>query len=176
MSVLLAFLYPEEKTATGVLEEVEKLVREGQLDLEDACAVTKDVRSKVQLHQENDLSLLGAVAGLALGTFLGWFIWLPYLGIPGALLGALAGKSSDRGIRDDQMRDLGREMRPQTSALFLLLRSTSVDRALELLSPYGGRIFHTSLSKPEEADLEEKLDIMRDQKRPETERSPELYD
>lgn len=176
MSVLLAILYPEEQIAEDVLESVEKLVREGHLDLEDSCAVTKDVRGKVQLHQENDLSLFGAVAGLALGTFFGWFIWLPYLGIPGAVLGALAGKATDRGINDEYMKDLGNEMRPQTSALFLLLRSTSVEVALQELAPYGGRIFHTSLTKSEEMELEEKLEQMRDQKKPETKRSPELHD
>jgi uncharacterized membrane protein len=175
MSTLLAILYPEEKIAEEVLQTVEKLVRDGHLDVEDSCAVTKDVRGKVQLHQENDLSLFGAVAGLALGTFFGWFIWLPYLGIPGAVLGALAGRAGDRGINDDYMRDLGNEMRPQTSALFVLLRSTSVETALEELAPYGGRIFHTSLTKAEELVLEEKLEEMIAQKKTETERSPEMH-
>lgn len=176
MSVLIAILYPQEKVADDVLEAVQTLVREGHLDIEDACAVIKDAKGKIHLHQENDLSLFGAVAGLALGTFFGWFIWLPYLGVPGAIVGALAGRMGDRGINDEVMKDLGHEMRPQSSALFVLLRSTSVDVALKQLAPYGGRIFHTSLSKSEELELEEKLEELRQQKKPETERSPELHD
>ncbi|WP_413290511.1 DUF1269 domain-containing protein [Bdellovibrio sp. HCB337] len=174
MSVLIAILYPEEKVADEVLEAVEKLSHDGHLDIEDACAVVKDIHGKVKLHQENDLSLFGAVAGLALGTFFGWFIWLPYLGVPGAIIGALAGRASDRGINDHYMRDLGKEMQPRTSALFVLLRSTSAEGALQELAPYGGRIFHTSLTKSEELNLEEKLEQLRQQKKPETSRPPEL--
>lgn len=175
MSVLIAILYPEEKVADEVLEAVEKLAHEGHIDIEDACAVVKDNQGKIHLHQENDLSLFGAVAGLALGTFFGWFIWLPYLGVPGAILGALAGRVSDRGINDNYMKDLGKEMNPQTSALFVLLRSTSAEVALQQLAPYGGRIFHTSLTKSEELDLETRLaELTRPKKETEAERPPEL--
>jgi uncharacterized membrane protein len=176
MSVLLAFLYPEEKLADGVLEAVEELVREGKMDLEDACAMVKDSNGKVRLHQETNLSLLGAVSGLALGAFLGWFIWLPYLGIPGAILGALAGKISDRGIDDTYMKDLSKEMRSGSSALFLLLRGTTAEAALQKLAPYGGKIFHSSLSKAQELEFEEKLQALRNQKKPEFDRSPEMHD
>jgi uncharacterized membrane protein len=175
MSVLLAVLYPGKKVADEVLESVEKLVHDGHLDLEDACVVTKDHKNKVHLHQENNLSVLGAVSGFAFGTFLGWFVWLPYLGIPGAILGAMAGGFSDRGISDQYMRDLGKEMSSGSSALFLLLRSTSVEVAIQELAPFGGRIFHTSLSKTQELDLDSKLQELQNKKAPETERLAELH-
>lgn len=176
MSVLVAILYPNENIADNVLETVEMLSQEGHFELEDACALIKDSRGRIHLHQESNLSLLGAVSGLALGTFLGWFVWLPYLGIPGAIVGAMAGKVSDRGISDNQMKDLSREMQPMTSALFLLLRSTSVENVLTELLPYGGRIFHTSLSKAQELELEEKLEKLRSPQPQEADRSPEMHD
>lgn len=176
MSVLMAILYPDPQTADEVLETVETLTREGHLDLEDACAVVKDEKGKVELHQEYNLSLFGAIAGLAVGTFLGWFIWLPYLGIPGAILGAMAGRVSDRGIDDNYMRDVSKEMYPQTSALFLSLRSSTVESVIQALAPYGGRIFHTSLDKAEELALEEELTKLRKQQAPPEERSPEMHD
>jgi len=172
MSALLAILYPEEAIAKGALEGVEKLVRDGHMDIEDACAVTKDRKGKVHLHQENDLSVMGAVSGFALGTFLGWFVWLPYLGIPGAIIGAMAGRVSDRGINDHYMRDLGKEMLPGSSALFLLLRSTSVETAIQELAPFGGRIFHTSLTKAQETELETKLEELQ-HKRPQGQGEPQ---
>jgi uncharacterized membrane protein len=157
MSTILAILYPKERVADQVLESVEKLVRDGHLELEDACAVIRDPKGKVVLHQEHDLSVFGAIGGFALGTFFGWFIWMPYLGIPGAILGAMAGKVSDRGIDDQYMKDLGQEMQPGSSALFLLLRNCSVEKALEELAPHGGQVFHTSLAQAEEAELAEKM-------------------
>ncbi len=174
MAVLLAILYPEEKIADDVLEAVETLSREGRIDLEDACAVIKDRKGKISLHQENNLPLFGAIGGLALGTFLGWFVWLPYLGIPGAILGAVAGSVSDRGISDHYMKDVGKEMKPNSSALFLLLRTTSAEAVVQDLASYGGQIFHSSLDKKQELELEEKLAQFRDQKKKEVEHSPDL--
>lgn len=163
MSTLIAVLYPNESLADEVQENVEELVHDGHLDVADSCAVVKDAKGHMHLHQENNLSLLGAVSGLALGTFFGWFIWLPYLGIPGAILGALAGRASDRGIPDNEMKHLGHEMHPGTSVLFLLLRSTTPIEAIHYLAPFGGRIFHTSLSKAQEMELEEKMTELRNQ-------------
>lgn len=174
MSVLMAILYPNQTVADDVLEAVEKLVLDGHLDLEDACAVIKDAKGKIHLHQENDLSLFGAIGGLALGTFLGWFVWLPYLGIPGAIIGAMAGRMSDRGISDEHMKDIGKEMAPGTSALFLLLRTTSAETVVRELATYGGRIFHSSLNKAQEIELETKLEELHNQKEKEAEQSPNL--
>lgn len=176
MSVLLAILYPNQAVADDVLDTVERLVRDGHLDLEDACAVIKDAKGKIHLHQENNLSLFGAIGGLALGTFLGWFVWLPYLGIPGAIIGAMAGRISDRGISDEHMKDIGKEMQAGTSALFVLLRSSSAETVLQELAPYGGRIFHTSLDKTHELQLEEKLKQLQNLKNKETERTPDLHE
>jgi len=175
MSVLLAILYPNQAVADNVLESVEQLVREGHLDLEDACAVTKDIKGKLHLHQENNLSLFGAIGGLALGTFLGWFIWLPYLGIPGAIVGAMTGRVSDRGIDDQYMKNIGKEMGANSSALFLLLRSSTIETVLKELAPYGGRIFHTSLDKAAELEVEEKLAQLQSLKTTAV-RSPDLHD
>lgn len=171
MSTLLAILYPDTNFADGALESLENLSREGHLDLEDACAVVKDAKGKVHLHQENNLSLLGAVGGLALGTFLGWFIWLPYLGIPGAIFGAMVGKASDRGISDDYMKDLSKEMHAGSSAIFILLRGPEVETVLRELAPLGGRIFHTSMDKAHEMELEKRLTALREQKKQEAEHS-----
>lgn len=167
MSALIAILYPTEFTADKVQDAVDQLAHEGHMDVADSCAVIKDASGRMHLHQENNLSLLGAVSGLALGTFFGWFVWLPYLGIPGAIIGALAGRAGDRGIPDNEMKHLGHEMTAGSSALFLLLRSTSPEEAIHYLAPFGGRIFHTSLSKAEEIMLEEKLSELRNAPPPE---------
>lgn len=179
MSTLLAIRYPNENDAGKGLDAVEEGMTDGGLEIEDACMVTKDIRGKVHLHQENDLAVLGAVSGFALGTFFGWFILLPYLGIPGAILGAIAGKTGDRGIKDEFMRKLGRELKPQSSALFLLLRNSPIEEVTKTLAPFGGNIFYSTLSKSQELELEEQLEHFRTPETPqvpETERSPELYD
>lgn len=157
MAVLLAILYPEAQVADGALETLDKLVAEGHLDMEDACAVVKNENGKVVLHQDEDISMIGGVAGFALGTVLGFIVMLPYLGLPAAVLGAAAAKGWDRGINDRYMRDVAKEMGLNTSALFILLRNTPIETVLEELAPHGGRIFHTSLTSEQEADMAQKF-------------------
>lgn len=177
MSVLIAILYPNEVVADDVLEAIEVLSHQGKMEMEDACAIIKDEDGNLRLHQETNLAILGAVTGLAFGTMLGWIVLLPYLGVPGAILGAIAGKVTDRGISDQQMKDLGKEMKPSTSALFLLLRDNdAAESVLKELASFGGQIFHTSLTAAQEQELQAKLKHFQGQEPPATERSPELHD
>jgi len=161
MSDLFAILYPDAHLADTAMEALEDLSHTGAIELTDACAVVKDANGRVQLHQESNLYVIGALGGLALGTILGWFVLVPYLGIPAALIGALAGKFTDHGINDNQMRDLSKEMKANSSALFILMRGRGIDIVLKDLARFGGRIFHTSLDKYHEGELEEKLEQLR---------------
>lgn len=175
MAVLLAILYPEATVADDVLDSVEELVSKGHIDIEDACAVIKDEDGEVQLHQEHDLAVLGGVAGFVTGTFLGFVVLMPYLGLPAAVLGAAAAKGWDRGINDQYMRDLSKEMTANSSALFLLLRNTPVENVLETLAPFGGRIFHTSLTPEQEVEIQQKLAGFENRKVPEQPFTEELF-
>jgi uncharacterized membrane protein len=175
MAVLIAVLYPDPEVADGALESVDALIANGHIDVEDACAVVKNDEGQVFLHQERDLSVLGGVAGFVAGTFLGWLVLMPYLGLPAAVLGAATAKGWDRGINDQYMRDLSHEMEPNTSALFLLVRNTPLETILEALAPYGGRIFHTSLSPEQQAEIEKKFIGFESSKVPQQEFTQELY-
>lgn len=163
MSDLFAILYSDPNVADAAMKTLADLSRTGQIELTDACAVVKDGKGHVHLHQENNLSVIGSLVGLAIGTILGWFVLLPYLGIPGALIGALVGKVSDRGIEDRKMKDLSKEMQANSSALFFLLRGPEIDTVLKGLAVFDGRVFHTSLDKYKEEELEEKLELLRTQ-------------
>lgn len=169
MSDLFAILYPEPKLADSAMEKLVDLSRAGTIELTDACAVVKDEAGHVQLHQKNDLSIVGALGGLAIGTIVGWFFLLPYLGVPAALIGALFGRFKDFGINDRMMKDLSKEMKANSSTLFILMRGPEIDIVLKNLARFGGRIFHTSLDKYQEEELEEKLEQLKDQYQKEAE-------
>ena len=85
--------------------------------------------------------LLGAVAGAAVG------------GATGALGGAL----SDYGISDDFIRYLGSDLKPGTSAAFVLIRKATTDKVLAEVAKYGGHVLRTSLSNEAEAKLQAAL-------------------
>jgi uncharacterized membrane protein len=69
--------------------------------------------------------------------------------------GAIAGKLTDIGIDDNFIKEVGQEIQPGNSALFLLVREATVDRLVERLRPFEGRIIRTSLSAEDEMKLRE---------------------
>lgn len=73
----------------------------------------------------------------------------------GAVTGAIAGKLTDIGIDDNFIKEVGQEIQPGNSALFLLVREATVDRLVERLRPFEGRIIRTSLSAEDEMKLRE---------------------
>jgi len=84
----------------------------------------------------------------------------------GAASGALAGKLSDCGIPDDFIKQLGGTIKPNSSALFLLVQKVTADKVLPRMTEFRGRVLRTSLSDEREKRLRERWATRR-QARPE---------
>ena len=81
-------------------------------------------------------------------------IWTVIGGLVGAGAGALSGSLADYGINDDFIRSLSKDIKPDTSALFLLIRKAQPEKVLAELSQYKGKLIRTSLSPDQEAKLQ----------------------
>ena len=79
--------------------------------------------------------------GLALGAGLG------------ALFGHLAENAIDKEFQE-QVRD---EVKPGTSALFMIVEQVTPDKATAALSQYGGKVIKTSLSDEDMKKLQDAL-------------------
>ncbi|HEV7914071.1 MAG TPA: DUF1269 domain-containing protein, partial [Albitalea sp.] len=119
------------------------------------------------LKQSVNLAAIGAVSGASWGGLLGALVGLLFLnplagmatGIAlGAGTGALSGAMSDYGIDDDFIKNLARDLEPQTSALFLLARRVNFDKVLPELKPFGGKVMKTSLTNAQEERLRKELE------------------
>jgi uncharacterized membrane protein len=75
----------------------------------------------------------------------------------GAGAGCLIGNRGDVGIDDTFAERQGENLRPQTSALPLLVHSATADRVLPEVAKYGGEVLQTSLSADTEARLKAAL-------------------
>jgi uncharacterized membrane protein len=83
----------------------------------------------------------------------------PLLGAAvGAGAGAMSGALTDVGVNDDFMKDLAEHFKPESSALFVLVRKATPDKVLEALKGMGGKILQTSLSHQDEEKLQSALD------------------
>jgi uncharacterized membrane protein len=89
--------------------------------------------------------ILNPLAGMALG------------GLAGTGMGALSGSLVDFGINDDFIKSLGQTLPNGSSALFVLVKSSTADKVLPEIEPFKPRVLKTSLSNEKEEKLKAAL-------------------
>ena len=158
MSTLVAVGYDDPFKAEEVRLKLQKMQNSYLIDLDDAVVAVKNAKGKVKLDQMHNLTAFGAASGGFWGTLIGMLFLAPLLGLAvGAAAGAVAGALRDVGINDQFMKDLAATLKPNTSALFVLVRKVTPDRVLQELKGTGGKILQTSLSHEETDRLQNVL-------------------
>lgn len=156
MSNLIAVAYDDVATASTVRDKLFELQTQHLITLEDAVVVERMPNGKVKLHQVRSTAASGAVGGALWGGLIGLIFFMPFLGAAiGAATGAAAGSAVDVGADDDFMRQVGAELTPGKAALFVLVVSSTPEKVLPQVAPYGGHIITTSLSPEAETNLRE---------------------
>ena len=155
---LLVVSYPDMFKAEEVRLTLMKLQKGYLVDLEDAVVATKDANGKIKLNQIHNLTTAGAVSGGFWGMLIGMIFLNPLLGAAvGASTGAITGALSDVGINDAFIKDLAGKLEPETSALFVLIRSVTADKVLPEIQQYGGTVMQSSLTQEDEDKLQAAL-------------------
>ena len=100
--------------------------------------------------------------GMLLGTLAGLLVLNPLAGmivggLAGAGMGAISGSFADYGINDEFIKNLGETIPKNTSALFVLVKSSTPDKVLPEIEPFKPRVIKTSLSNEQEAKLKAAL-------------------
>lgn len=166
MSELVVVCFGNTDDADRVLNELRRMQTEYLLELEDAVVVVRPPQGKLELKQSINLAGAGAVSGGLYGGLFGSLIGLLFLnplaglavgGVLGAGSGALSGSLVDYGINDDFIRSLGQQLKPDSSALFVLVRKAQPDKVLQALSRFRGTVLRTSLSPEQESRLQQAL-------------------
>jgi uncharacterized membrane protein len=158
MSNLSVLAFQNETDANKVLEELKKLQDQNLIKVEDAAIVTRDHDGKPKIKQAHNLVGAGALGGAFWGLLLGLLFFVPFIGMAvGAGIGAMSGKMADLGINDDFIKQVGSQIQPDQSALFLLTQEAVVDKVVPALKQYKFQVLHTSLSKEDESKLRETL-------------------
>lgn len=154
MATLVAIAYPDKERAMEVRSVLGRLQKQYLVDLVDAVVVTRDEKGKVHLDQSVPLTGITAVNGALWGMLIGLLFFSPIVGAAiGAASGAIAGKLSDYGIDDNFMRELAKNFKENSSALFVLARGGVPDRVLPEIAKFGGTVIQTSLPPETEEQL-----------------------
>ena len=161
MSELITLVYKDEATGRAAFDEVISLQKMQLLTLADMALAVKDQKGKVKVKQTLENQNTGAAA--AWGGFWGLLIGLLFLspifwGVIGALLGAVIGKTTDIGIDNKFIKQVGDSLEVGGSALFLMVVEATQDKVLDAMSKFGGDVYQTSLSQEDEEKLKMALE------------------
>ncbi len=166
MSDLVVLDFDGVGAADDVLMKLRSMQKAHLIDLEDACVVVHTEGGRLQVKQAMNLAALGAASGVSSGMLIGALAGLLLLnplaglaigGLAGAGFGALSGSLADYGINDDFIQSLGKTIPRGSSALFLLIRSSTPDKVLPEIEPFKPRVLKTSLSNEQENALKSAL-------------------
>jgi uncharacterized membrane protein len=154
MSELVVFSFDTETGAKEMEDAILQMQKMQLIQLEDAAYVVRRQDGKAKVKQANNLVGAGAWGGAFWGMLIGLLFFAPWLGLAvGAITGAIAGKATDIGIDDKFIKQVGEEIEPGNSALFLLVISATWDKVEDELAKFDAKVYKTSLSKEDEAKL-----------------------
>ena len=158
MSSLVVLAFDDMDGAEAMRERMYDFQKRELITLEDAAVVVRKPNGKAKVKQAHSLVGAGALGGAFWGMLIGLIFLAPVLGMAvGAVSGALGGKFADIGIDDDFIKQVGEEIDPGESALFMLVTDAQTDRVIEELEPYDPQLLETNLSTDDEEKLREEF-------------------
>jgi uncharacterized membrane protein len=159
MASLTVWKFDSAGGAQDGLATLEQLRREDVVQIDDAAFVTWPIGAKKpETHQMSGLTGSGALGGAFWGLLFGLIFFVPFLGAAiGAAMGGFAGSLTDVGIDDKFVKEVRDQVKPGTSALFLLTENAVVDRVSDATQDWRGHVtlIHTNLSDEQEDQLRE---------------------
>ena len=131
--------FGDEAAAKQSLEDFQAMDREGSIELIDAAVIVRGADGKVRFEETADPSgkkwaKRGAIAGGVVGL-----IFPPTLiasAIVGGGAGGLWGKIRDKGFKDEDLKAVGEEMDPGTSAIIAIAEDHVIERLENGLEGY----------------------------------------
>ena len=158
MLTLVAIGYPSEATAAAAADTVQRIAFDLAIDPDSAVVVRRDREGKFHVTTTHNAVGASATWGTLWGLLLGTWFLVPVFGIapapgPGALEARIESAGIDAEFRD-QVRDV---VQPGTSALFLVVQNTVIDKVAAALGEHGGTMLTSSLTAHGEAELQDTL-------------------
>ena len=154
MANLIVFAFDNETEAERMRDTLVDMQKQEIISLQDAAVVIRKQDGKVKVNQAQSLVGVGALGGSFWGLLIGLLFLAPWLGLAiGAATGAVAGKFTDTGVDDKFIKEVGENIEPGHSALFLLVTDATPDKVMDGLTDFNPKVYQTSLSEEDEAKL-----------------------
>jgi uncharacterized membrane protein len=141
-------VFDNEYEAKEALKDFKQMEKDHSIDLVDGAVIVRDAEGKVKFEETADPSAKkwagrGAIAGGLVGL-----IFPPSLiatAVVGGGAGAIWGKIRDKGFKDEDLKEIGEQMDPGSSAIIAVAEDHVLDQLEVGLSGYE-RIARHALS------------------------------
>jgi uncharacterized membrane protein len=161
MSDLFVVAFDGELKAEQVRLDLLSLRHRHLVDLEEAVVVIRTASGKVRMHHSTHFTAPAALGAGFLGMMVGLMLLNPILavigGITGTALGAVVGALKELGIDEPFMKELATHLKPESSALFILVKEGPPQKIYAEVEKFGGKILQTRLAHQDETKLEAAL-------------------
>jgi uncharacterized membrane protein len=157
MATLTVWRFDTPLGAERAEQTLESLGKQGLIKVHDAAIVSfPEGAKKPKTRQLRNMTGAGALGGAFWGLLFGLIFFVPLLGMAiGAGMGALMGSMGDVGIDDAFIRRMREEIKPGTSALFVMSSDAVVDKVREAFEGQPMELVQTNLSHEQEKTLQE---------------------
>ncbi|RYZ89609.1 MAG: DUF1269 domain-containing protein [Proteobacteria bacterium] len=153
-SSILVISYENHAQAQQARFALLRLQSAGSVVIDDLTLISKSADGKVILKQDHRVPWMATIGGAVLGIIFGMIFSVPYIGAGlGVAAGALGGLLAATGLNIDFMSEIGKDLQPATTALFMHVRQLHMNQLLPALADGGGKIVHTSLPRAQEKIL-----------------------
>ena len=140
--------------AEAMLDNLTKWQEEGLIELEDAVLASRGPGTHTEIEQTHKKSRKPIAKGGGAGLLAGLLLGGPILGLAaGVAAGSIARGMKDYGLDDDFVKQASEWVRPNTSALFLLVKEAEAEEVLERLRPIQAVVLSTTLAPEAEERL-----------------------
>ncbi len=155
MATLTVWRFPDAAGADNAVATLRQLQSQELIQLQDAATVSWEPgKKKPKTRHLADMTGAGALGGAFWGLLFGLIFFVPLLGLAvGAAAGALGGSLVNAGIDKDFIERVREEIRPGTSALFVMSTGAVQDRVREAFVGSHAQLIQTNLSAEQEQQL-----------------------
>ncbi len=153
MADMLVVVFDNQEDGVKALKAFREIEKEGQVHLEDTALIVKEPDGKV--HVKNELDS-GVEAGAVVGGIIGGVLMLafPVAGMAlGAAAGAGIGSLFEKGVDKKFVQEVRDELKPDSSALFLMISSGNTGAEVAALRGLHGKVLQTTF----DPDLEKEF-------------------
>jgi uncharacterized membrane protein len=150
--------FDQEHGAESMLDYLGEMQDEGLIELEDAVIASRGPGTNVEIQQTHSKAGKFALRGSGIGLLAGLLLGGPIGGlVGGAAIGGITGALRDHGLDDSFVQEVSGWVRPNTSALFLLVKEAKGDEVLAKLESLDAKVLTTTLPPEAEKRLRDSL-------------------